>query len=117
MSGGDRFLGHWKLANSENWDAYMQAAGVGLVTRKVANQLTSYEEWKREGEQWTLNITSTFKSKSLTFKMDEEFDEETMDGRKVKSLITVEGDKIVHRQKPAKEGELQSTVTREVLED
>ena len=58
--------------------------GIGLVTRKVGNSITSYEEWKREGEQWTLHITSTFKSKLLTFKLDQEFDEETMDGRKVK---------------------------------
>jgi len=117
MSGGDKFLGHWKLTDSENWDDYMKAAGVGLVTRKIANQLTSYEEWTRDGDQWTLNITSTFKSKALTFTMDQEFDEETMDGRKVKSILTIEGDKIVHRQTPTKEGEIQSTVTREILED
>jgi len=117
MSNGDQFLGHWKLASSENWDEYMKAAGVGLVTRKVANQLTSYEEWKREGDQWTLHISSTFKSKIVTFKMGEEFDEDTMDGRKVKSLVTLEGDKMVHKQKPTKEGELDSTVTREILDD
>eukprot|EP00916_Digyalum_oweni_P003898 GHVL01006932.1.p1 GENE.GHVL01006932.1~~GHVL01006932.1.p1 ORF type:complete len:143 (+),score=16.19 GHVL01006932.1:454-882(+) len=117
MSNGDQFLGHWKLASSENWDEYMKAAGVGLVTRKVANQLTSYEEWKREGDQWTLHISSTFKSKIVTFKMGEEFDEDTMDGRKVKSLVTLEGDKMVHKQKPTKEGELDSTVTREMLDD
>ncbi|XP_070209785.1 fatty acid-binding protein, adipocyte-like [Littorina saxatilis] len=144
MSNGDQFLGHWKLASSENWDEYMKAAGVGLatrkeanqltnnkewkrgggatqpdvlVTRKVANQLTSYEDWKREGDQWTLHISSTFKSKIVTFKMGEEFDEDTMDGRKVKSLVTLEGDKMVHKQKPTKEGELDSTVTREILDD
>jgi hypothetical protein len=70
----------------------MPITGVGLVTRKVANNLTTYEEWKREGEgagaQWTLDITSTFKSKHLSFKMDVEFDEDTMDGRKVKVPTT-----------------------------
>ena len=63
-----------------------------MVTRKIANNLTTYEEWKREGEgadaKWTLNITSTFKSKSLSFTMGQEFDEDTMDGRKVKVMIT-----------------------------
>ncbi|KAL8607750.1 hypothetical protein ACOMHN_039423 [Nucella lapillus] len=117
MADGQKFLGHWKLEKNENWDNYMKAVGVGLVLRKVGNSITSYEEWKVEGDQWTLHITSTFKSKELKFKLGEEFDEETMDGRKVKSTFTVEGDKIVQKQRPTKEGEVETTVTRQILED
>lgn len=117
MAAGQQFLGHWKLEKNENWDNYMKAVGVGLVLRKVGNSITSYEEWKVEGEQWTLHITSTFKSKLLTFKMGEEFEEETMDGRKVKSTFTVDGEKIVQKQRATKEGDMESTITRQLLED
>ena len=34
--------------------------------------------------EWQLKITSTFKNAHLIFKLGEEFDETTMDGRKVK---------------------------------
>ncbi|XP_076437744.1 fatty acid-binding protein homolog 6-like [Babylonia areolata] len=117
MAAGQKFLGHWKLEKNENWDNYMKAVGVGLVLRKVGNSLTNYEEWKEEGGQWTLHITSTFKSKLLTFKLGEEFDEETMDGRSVKSTFNVEGDKFVQQQRGVKAGELNSTITREILPD
>lgn len=42
------------------------------------------EEIKKVEEDWVLNITSTFKNASLTFKIGEEFDEVTMDGRRCK---------------------------------
>lgn len=40
-------------------------------------------------EDWVLNITSTFKNVSLTFKLGEEFDEVTMDGRRAKVYDSV----------------------------
>ncbi|XP_076438115.1 sodium/calcium exchanger regulatory protein 1-like [Babylonia areolata] len=117
MAAGQKFLGHWKLEKNENWDNYMKAVGVGLELRKKDNSLNSYEEWKEEGGQWTLHITSTIKSKLLTFKLGEEFDEETLDGRSVKSTFKVEGDKIVQQQRAVKAGGVNTTITREILPD
>eukprot|EP00745_Piridium_sociabile_P031973 TRINITY_DN53375_c0_g1_i1.p2 TRINITY_DN53375_c0_g1~~TRINITY_DN53375_c0_g1_i1.p2 ORF type:complete len:144 (-),score=49.92 TRINITY_DN53375_c0_g1_i1:302-733(-) len=117
MSAGQKFVGHWKLEKNENWDNYMKACGVGMVLRKVGGNVTNYEEWKEKEGQWTLNITSTFKSKLLTFKMGEQFEEDTMDGRKVKSTFTEEGNTIVQKQTATKEGEVESTITREIQED
>nr|KAG5691357.1 hypothetical protein BaRGS_033406 [Batillaria attramentaria] len=88
----EKILGHWKLQSSENWDEYMKAAGVNFVLRKVGNSITSYEQWSKNGDEWSLHITSTFKSKLLKFKLGEEFDEETMDGRKVKVSNNVKDD-------------------------
>lgn len=44
-----------------------------------------------------MNTESTFKSQTLKFKDGEEFDEETPDGRKVKSVITFDGNKMTHK--------------------
>lgn len=52
---------------------------------------------------YTMKTTSTFKSQELKFKLGEEFDEETPDGRKVKSVITLEGNKMKHVQKGDKD--------------
>lgn len=60
------------------------AAGVNILVRKVGLSLTSYEEIKQDGDCWEIHITSTFKNAQLKFKLGEEFEEETMDGRKVK---------------------------------
>lgn len=59
-------------------------SGINFVLRKVGNSITSYEEIKQNGDDWELNITSTFKNAHLKFKLGEEFDETTLDGRKCK---------------------------------
>lgn len=58
---------------------------------------------------YTLKTASTFKNMEIKFKLGEEFDEETADGRKVKSVCTVDGNKLVQVQK----GEKDSTIERE----
>jgi hypothetical protein len=41
-------------------------------------------ELTESGGLYTLKIESTFKNSTISFKLGEEVDEETMDGRKVK---------------------------------
>ena len=63
---------------------------IGFVLRKVGNNTTANEEWIIEGDDITVKFTSTFKNKTLKFKLGVEIDEETLDGRNVKvSIITI----------------------------
>nr|AXY94703.1 FABP [Habrobracon hebetor] len=94
------FLGKkYKLASSEHFDEMMKALGVGLVTRKMGAQVSPVVELNKDGDTFSLKTTSTFKSSEVKFKLGEEFDEETPDGRKVKSVITLDGNKMTHVQK------------------
>ncbi|XP_018799053.1 PREDICTED: probable fatty acid-binding protein [Bactrocera latifrons] len=99
----------YKLEKSENFDEYMKELGVGMVMRKMGNSVSPTVELKKDGETYTFTTTSTFKTSSINFKLGEEFDEETLDGRKVKSVITLEGNKLVQEQK----GDKPSTIIRE----
>ncbi|XP_067650808.1 fatty acid-binding protein homolog 6-like [Haliotis asinina] len=110
-------LGNWQLERHENMDEYMKAVGVNIILRKMGLSITSYEEIKQDGDNWEIHITSTFKNAHLIFKLGEEFDEETMDGRKVKSTIVLEGDKLIHHQTAVKEDGENSTITRELEGD
>lgn len=64
-------------------------AGVGLVTRKMGNSISPVVDLKKEGDVYTFSSASTFKNTVITFKLGEEFDEETADGRKVIYLIII----------------------------
>ncbi|KAJ4927654.1 hypothetical protein JOQ06_015460 [Pogonophryne albipinna] len=95
----DVFVGTWNLKDSEKFDEYMQKLGVSFAKRKVGNMTKPTTIISVEGDQWTLKTNSTLKNTLLSFKLDEEFDETTADERKVKSLVTFDGGKLVHTQK------------------
>ncbi|CAH1997960.1 unnamed protein product [Acanthoscelides obtectus] len=91
----------YKLSSSEKFDEYMKALGVGLVTRKMGNAVSPVVELKKEGDEYVLSSTSTFKNVVLKFKPGVEFDQETPDGRKVKATINVDGNTLKEVQKNA----------------
>ena len=103
------FVGKYKLKTSENFDEYMKAVGVGMMTRKLANAATPVTEITVDGDTYTIKTSTTFKTTEIKFKLGEEFDETTGDGRQVKSTITQDGNILHHEQK----GEKPSTITRE----
>lgn len=80
-----------------------------MVLRKMGNSVNPTVELKKEGDVYTFTTSSTFKTSTITFKLGEEFDEETMDGRKVLSVCTLEGNTLTQEQK----GDKPSTIIRE----
>ncbi|XP_050536074.1 fatty acid-binding protein, muscle-like isoform X2 [Daktulosphaira vitifoliae] len=112
----DAFLNKkYKLSSSKHFDEYMEAVGVGILTRKMGNCISPVVELtKNDDEKYTLTSNSTFKNTATVFKLGEEFDEETPDGRKVRSIITQDGNTLVHKQKSDK---LETTIIREFKPD
>lgn len=94
-------------------------AGVSLLTRKAGNLATPVVELtKADDGKFSLSSNSTFKNTAFSFKLGEEFDEETPDGRKVKSVVVQEGNKLVHTQTEKKSsGDQVSVIVREFQPD
>ncbi|XP_068218255.1 sodium/calcium exchanger regulatory protein 1 [Palaemon carinicauda] len=109
-----KIVGKYKLETSENFDEFMKALGVGLVMRKMGNTATPSVEITLEGDTYSLKTITTFKTTEIKFKLDEEFEETTADGRVVKSTIKLDGNKLIHNQVGDKEKkEKDSLLTRE----
>lgn len=72
------------------------------MLRQVGNSVYPTVELTKDGDEYTFSTSSTFKNTVIKFKEGEEFDEETLDGRKIKSVITFDGNKMVHDQKGEK---------------
>ncbi|XP_070690900.1 fatty acid binding protein 4b [Pempheris klunzingeri] len=95
----EQFVGNWTLIASENFDEYMKAIGVGFATRQMGNMakpnlVISVED----GGVVSMKSESTFKTTEIKFKLNEEFEEATADGRKTKTTITLENGKLVQQQ-------------------
>ncbi|KAI2809172.1 Lipocalin / cytosolic fatty-acid binding protein [Blomia tropicalis] len=78
------------------------ADGVGLVKRKLAN--TTYptlDITKDESDYISIKTTAPFRTQTTRFKVGEEFDEERMDGKVVKSLVTAQDNVYTQIQRDA----------------
>ncbi|KOB77682.1 Cellular retinoic acid binding protein [Operophtera brumata] len=74
---------------------------VGLITRKAANAVTPTVELKKDGDNYNLVTSSTFKTTEMKFKPGEEFEEDRADGAKAKTVCTFEGSTLKQVQKAA----------------
>lgn len=99
----------YKLTSSDQFDEYMKALGVGMIVRKMGATVSPVVQVTENNGEYVLKTESTFKNSEIKFKLGEEFEEETPDGRKVKSVITLDGNKMTHIQK----GDKQTVIERE----
>lgn len=92
----------------------MRELGVGFFLRKIGNSVSpTVELQKLDNGKYKLLTISTFKDSIIEFELDKEFDEETLDGRQVKSVMTLEGNKLTQKQG----GTPPSTIIREFGKD
>nr|UAA83478.1 fatty acid-binding protein [Haemaphysalis flava] len=104
------FMGKWKLSESENFDEFLKALGVGLAWRKLGQTSKPTVEIKAEGDDWSIKTHTMLKTTELKFTLGKEFDENRMDGTTVKSLVTLDGNKLVQKQF----GDKEVTIVREI---
>jgi len=109
----DIFVGKWNMESSENFDDYMQAVGVNAVMAKLGSTAKPTLIISVDGDNWTVKTETTFKKSKIVFQLGVEFDEETADGRKMKTTMTLEGNKLIQDQKIDEPG-VPSVITREV---
>ncbi|XP_026227768.1 myelin P2 protein-like [Anabas testudineus] len=94
----EQFVGTWTLTASENFDEYMKALGVGFATRQMGNVVKPKLVISVDGGVISMKSESTFKNTEIKFKLDDEFEETTADGRQTKTIITFENGKLVQKQ-------------------
>ncbi|XP_059802855.1 cellular retinoic acid-binding protein 1-like [Hemitrygon akajei] len=82
------FAGTWKMKSSENFDELLKVLGVNAMLRKVAVAAASKPlvEIRQDGDHFYIKTSTTVRTTEINFTVGEEFEEETVDGRKCKSL-------------------------------
>jgi len=96
----EQFFGKFKLETSENFDAFLKEIGINLIKRKLANMAyPTLDITKDENDYVTIKTISPFKTHVNRFRVGEEFDEERIDGKVVKSIVNNEGNTFIQTQK------------------
>ncbi|KRX92408.1 Fatty acid-binding -like protein 6, partial [Trichinella pseudospiralis] len=113
----EKFVGKYKFVSSENFDEFMKELGVNYLLRKIGNAVTPTVELSLDGDVWTMRNISTFRTLEVSFRLGEEVDEVTPDGRNVKTTFTYENGELKQVQKATKAGEKDSIFIRRLEGD
>ncbi|KAF3860308.1 hypothetical protein F7725_000563 [Dissostichus mawsoni] len=90
----------WDIMSNVNLEGYMTALGISPCLRKIALTVKMKKVIEQQGDQYTIKTTSKVKNYTIAFRVGQEFEEFTkgLDNRRVKSLVTWEGNKLVCEQ-------------------
>ncbi|XP_078540768.1 cellular retinoic acid-binding protein 1 [Lissotriton helveticus] len=114
------FAGTWRMKSSEHFDDLLKALGVNAMLRKVAGAAASkpHVEIRQDGDRFYIKTSTTVRTTEINFKIGEEFSEETVDGRKCKSLATWETENKIYCKQTLVEGSGPKTFwSRELVND
>jgi len=96
----------------------MKALGVNVISRTMANKATPTVEFSIAADgTWTFKTLTPVKNTEIKFKLGEEFDETTLDGRKCRTTVRLENGKLCQVQKATKSGEKDTKIEREIQGD
>ncbi|XP_020643225.1 fatty acid-binding protein 5-like [Pogona vitticeps] len=114
MANPDVFVGRWHLISSEGFEEFMKELGVGMAMRKMGSMAKPDVIITRDGDKMNIKTESTFKTSECCFKIGEPFDEDTIDGRKTKTLITLDENNVL-TQSQKWDGK-EATITRKIVD-
>merc|ERR1711931_230415 len=110
----DAFKGKYERTSAANYEELLKVLDVNFLLRKAATASTPKMEVTEEGGVWSIKSSTSLKTMELKFKLGEEFEETTADGRDVTSTVTFDDGKIVTVQKAKKDGVKSTKSTREM---
>ncbi|XP_068270725.1 cellular retinoic acid-binding protein 2 [Nyctibius grandis] len=82
------FSGNWKMKSSENFEELLKALGVNVMLRKIAVAAAAKPAVAigQDGERFSIRTATPVRTTEIRFRVGEEFEEQTVDGRPCKSL-------------------------------
>ena len=114
----EAFTGKYVLVSAEQYDQFLKANGVGFLLRKAIPCFSPTIEITEAVEcLWKVKTSTIFKTFEIEFKLNEEFDETTPDGREVRSVVTVEDGVLVWLERSKKEGVASTKTVGRMEED
>merc|ERR1712168_1358906 len=112
-----QFTGKFTRTSADNYDEFLKALNVGFLLRKASSASTPVMEISESDGNWVMKTSTSMKSMELKFKLGVPFDEETTDGRKCETTVTMEGNKLITNQKALKNGQKDVKAVREFFDD
>ena len=88
----DSFSGKYQLQSQENFETFMKAIGLPDNLIEKGKDITGVTEIVQNGKHFKLTITTGSKVIQNEFTLGEECELETMTGKKIKTVVKMEGE-------------------------
>ncbi|KAG7316393.1 hypothetical protein KOW79_019934 [Hemibagrus wyckioides] len=95
----EKFIGVWKLVNAENFDEYMKAFGISDEWRNIGHVLKPKMIISQDDDTVVFDVESLVANQKISFKLGEEFQSKTMDGKDCKVTVSLDGDSLIEVSK------------------
>ncbi|WAR31582.1 FABP5-like protein [Mya arenaria] len=96
MSGAEAFMGSWREEEKEGYEEMVTALGLPEENKEFFKNARTKITCRRDGDVWEIDVgmhgvphTRTFR-----FKPGEQYELASLDGSPMKSVVTVDGDKL-----------------------
>ncbi|XP_054158693.1 fatty acid-binding protein-like [Oppia nitens] len=88
------FTGKYKLQSATNTEAFLKELGLPDEFVAKAKDVKPELEISLTGDEYTIKTVTPNRTHEIKFKLGEEFDDQLPDGRKFKTTVTIEGNKL-----------------------
>ncbi|XP_060771810.1 fatty acid-binding protein, brain-like [Neoarius graeffei] len=95
----DALFGSWTLVKAEKFSEYLTALGVSEEKISVAQIIKPTLTFYKDGDYIVIKTETSLYTGEIWFRLGEEYYEETKDGRRCKTVVNLEGSKLVQVQK------------------
>ncbi|KFP25560.1 Fatty acid-binding protein, intestinal, partial [Colius striatus] len=110
------FNGTWKIDRNENYEKFMEVMGVNLMKRKLGAHDNLKITIQQDGNKFTVNESSTFRTLDTEFTLGVNFEYSLADGTELTGSWNMEGNKLVGKFNRKDNGKL-LTAYREIVGD
>jgi len=120
MEPSTEYCGKFQMTDSENFDAFMAALGIGYLTRKLGNAskpLVTISEVDPAKKKYSFKQESLVKTSTTDFVLGEQFEETTADGRKCMSTFKIVRPGVMIQEMLGTNGGKDSVCLREFFKD
>ena len=110
-----KYIGKYQRHTFQNYDKFLWELGVMQPRRKVVMMSTNYFEvdYDIQSEMFCFTFSAILKNIKIKFKLEEEFEEKTVDGREIRTIVTKVGNSFIFKQTPKIFGEKVVNMTLE----
>ncbi len=113
-----QFAGKYKQTKEDKYEDFLKGLGLNLFMRKAAKSSTpTMEIHETSPGKWKAITATKMKAVEVNFESGKPFDEDTADGRKCTTTITIDGNKWITDQLNKKEGGPNVHVVREFSDE